>query len=42
MSDYGDKEIKVFVNYLIASGEVSKGLITVDGFELYDLVSVSE
>ena len=42
MSDYGDKEIKVFVNYLIASGEVSKGLITVDGFELYDLVSVCE
>lgn len=40
MSDYGDKEIKVFVNYLIASGEVSKGLVTVEGFELYDLVSV--
>lgn len=40
MSDYGDKEIKVFVNYLIASGEVSRGLVTVDGFELYDLVAV--
>lgn len=40
MSDSGDKEIKVFVNYLIASGEVSKGLVTIDGFELYDLVSV--
>lgn len=41
MSDYGDKEIKVFVNYLIVSGEVSRGLVIVDGFELYDLVSVS-
>lgn len=42
MSDYGDKEIKVFVNYLIVSGEVSRGLVIVDGFELYDLVSVGD
>lgn len=40
MSDYGDKEMKVFVNYMIVSVEVSKGLVSVDGFQLYDLVAV--
>ena len=40
MSDYGDKEMKVFVNYMIVSVEVSKGLVSVDGFQLYDLVAI--
>lgn len=40
MSDYGDKEMKVFVNYMVTSVEVNKGLVSVEGFELYDLVAV--
>ena len=40
MSVYGDKEMKVCVNYMIVSVEVSKGLVSVDGFQLYDLVAV--
>ena len=39
-SDYGDKEMKVFVNYMVTSVEVNKGLVSVEGFELFDLVAV--
>ena len=41
ISDFGDKEMKVFVNYLIESAEVSAGVVSVEGFELFDLVAVS-
>ena len=40
LSDFGDKEMKVFVNHLIESAEVSIGMKSVGGFELGDLVSV--
>ena len=40
ISDFGDKEMKVFVNYLIESAEVSTGVVSVEGFDLYDLVVV--
>ena len=40
LSDFGDKEMKVFVNHLIESAEVSIGMKSVEGFELGDLVSV--
>lgn len=39
-SDYGDKEMKVFVNYMVTSVEVNKGLVSVEGFELFDLMAV--
>ena len=41
LSDSGDREMKVFVNYLTLSVEISQGLTSVEGFNLYDLVSVS-
>ena len=32
--------MKVFVNYMVTSVEVNKGLVSVEGFELFDLVAV--
>ena len=39
--DHNSKGIRVFINYLTASNEVFKGLTSIEGFQLYDLVSVS-
>ena len=40
LSDSGDREMRVFVNYLVTSAEVSRGIISLQGFDIYDLVSV--
>lgn len=40
ISDFGDKEMHVFVNHLVESVEVSTGMKSVGGFELGDLISV--
>lgn len=40
LSDSGDQQMRVFVNYLTLSVEVSQGLTSAEGFNLYDLVAV--
>ena len=41
LSDSGDRQMRVFVNFLTLSVEISQGLTSVEGFNLYDLVAVS-
>ena len=41
LSDIDNKEMSVPVNYLVESNERDQGLVSVEGFELYDLVTVS-